>query len=177
LWVAVAIVIVGSLSSSSEYWTAAPWVLVVAIPFCAVTLGIAAVTFVVHRATGKVRYAGACLALLVAGSLASAGIFWRRHSAAEAALEADQQAGQALVESTVPTGFSVSLSRTKMDAEGVPVRFVYYAYSLERPADGVMAIVDVSQAGTPRLRLACVVPEAAYQQLPSGEEPCRAAPQ
>jgi hypothetical protein len=109
----------------------------------------------------------------VAGALVSAGILWRRHSAAEAALEADQQAGQALAASAVPDGFSVSLSRTKMDAEDVPVRFVYYAYSLERPADGVMAIVDVSQAGTPRLRLACVLPEAAYQLLPSGEEPCR----
>jgi hypothetical protein len=59
-----------------------------------------------------------------------------------------------------------------MDAADVPVRFVYYAYSLERPGDGLMAIVDVA-AAEPRLRLACVLPEAAYQSLPSGEDPCR----
>ena len=74
--------------------------------------------------------------------------------------------------SVAPAGFQVSLSSSTIDLDGDPMRFAYYGYSLEHPGDGVMAIVQVFKT-EPRLRLACVLSEAAYKQLPSGEDPCR----
>lgn len=40
LWVSIILLIVGSfVSRSSEYWNVAPWIVLIAIPACVVTLG------------------------------------------------------------------------------------------------------------------------------------------
>lgn len=41
LWVSIIVLIAGSfVSGSPEYWNVAPWIVVIAIPACAVTLGV-----------------------------------------------------------------------------------------------------------------------------------------
>jgi hypothetical protein len=45
LWAAVIVLIAGSyISPSLEYWNVAPWIVIAAIPACAVTLGLLEVT-------------------------------------------------------------------------------------------------------------------------------------
>jgi hypothetical protein len=54
LWVAIIVLIAGSyVSPSPEYWTVAPWIVVVAIPACAVTLALLEVTARLKRAERK----------------------------------------------------------------------------------------------------------------------------
>jgi hypothetical protein len=173
LWVALVAVVAGSFRGAPDYWTAAPWILIGAVPVCALTLATAAVTYGVHSATGKLRYAAACFALLVTAVAITVAVRFNRYTAEQVDLEADQQAGRALVAETSPAGFEVSLSSSRLDADGEPVRFVYYVSSLEHPNGGVMAIVNVSPA-EPRLRIACVLPEAAYEAVLVGDDPCRA---
>jgi hypothetical protein len=41
LWISIIVLIAGSyVSGSRDYWTVAPWIVVLAIPACAVTLGL-----------------------------------------------------------------------------------------------------------------------------------------
>lgn len=52
LWAAVIVVYAVSLQSrSSEYWNVAPWLIVIAIPFCAVTLVLVGLIYAVYVAS------------------------------------------------------------------------------------------------------------------------------
>jgi hypothetical protein len=54
LWVAVIVLIAGSyIYPSPEYWTVAPWIIVVAIPACAVPLALLELTARLKRAERK----------------------------------------------------------------------------------------------------------------------------
>ena len=186
-WISLVYVILGSIGRSSEYWAAAPWLVIAAVPFCAVTLVMAAVTYAVYAATGgdpsrKLKYAGGCFALLSAVVLIGIGFFWNRHATKQESKKEIQETGRAVVErsalvaSIAPAGFRVGLYSSQFDASGELVRLTYYVYSIDNFARSVMAIVDVprSSAGL-QLRVACVLAEGDYKNMESGSDPCRSS--
>lgn len=84
-WASLVIVILGS-NGRAEYWAAAPWLVVIAIPFCVITLITAGVTYAVYVATDgsswrKLKYAGGCWILLSALVLAGGAVFWNLRTA------------------------------------------------------------------------------------------------
>src|SRR5688572_7525497 len=82
LWASIAVMLVGSIGrSNSEYWAAAPWLVIAATPFCAVSMAIAVITHAVYRATEggqnrKLARAAAASAFMLAIVAAGAGILW-----------------------------------------------------------------------------------------------------
>ena len=55
-WVASIFVWRGSIGASADYWNVAPWLIVISLPACAITLGIAIVTVIVYgRTAGEPR--------------------------------------------------------------------------------------------------------------------------
>lgn len=103
LWASVIFVYAGSLQSrSSEYWNVAPWLIVMAIPFCVITLVIAGVTYAVYvsnkgSASQKLTRAAGAFALLWVVVLAGAGFIWNRHRANQADIAAEKAAAKQFV--------------------------------------------------------------------------------
>jgi hypothetical protein len=55
-WVASIFVWRGSIGAPADYWNVAPWLIVISLPACAITLGIAIVTVIVYgRTAGEPR--------------------------------------------------------------------------------------------------------------------------
>lgn len=86
LWVAIAVVCLGSLRASApfEYWAVAPWLIIFSVPVCVVTLVIALVTLVIYNRTpgnpsqkSKIAATSFLLCVLVVGAIAAA--LWVRH--------------------------------------------------------------------------------------------------
>jgi hypothetical protein len=183
-WASLVVLIVGGTGGSSAYWVAAPWMVVIAVPYCAITLAMVAVTHGVYVATGgdsarKLKFAAGCFVLLSAVVLAGIAMVWNHHEAEKAELKALQEAGRVLVErhplvtSTAPAGFRVSIS-TWQSRYGAPVRFIYFVDSPGLP--GFKVIVDVSRSSTePQLELACMIAVRDYQNLPAGTDPCQSS--
>jgi hypothetical protein len=187
-WASLVLVILGSTGRSSEYWAVAPWLVIMAIPFCGITLAMAAVTYGVYVATNgdfarKLKYAGGCFVVLSAVVLGCVAIVWNRHQAKEAELKATQEAGQVLVErselvaSTAPAGFSVSLNSSNIDSDtGVAARFTYYVRGPDSSSGAIMAIVDVSRSSTqPQLALTCIIGAREYRDRQAGIDPCQSS--
>jgi len=82
LWVAVVWVIVGarnSVNTQNEYWSAAPWIIVVSIPVCVVTTIMAFVAnYVFHRSEGGPLRKFILAALVYLGAVVLLGIYGRR---------------------------------------------------------------------------------------------------
>jgi hypothetical protein len=181
-WVAVAYVIVKGSGAGvpSEYWAAAPWLVFTAIPFCAITLTVATLTYGAYTATSgdpsqKLKRAGASFGLLLCVVLAGVGFFWNRHAPNKTNAKAEQETGRLLVEnsdlvkSAAPPRFEVSLSSSTFDGS----RLTYYVRSPDSSTDAVMAIVDVSRnSGQPELHLACVVSQREYHNRDAMSDPC-----
>lgn len=179
LWIALALVMAGSVGEGSDYWLAAPWLLIAAVPLCAVTLLIVGIARTIHARTegdvgSKGRRVGFFLGAVAV--LVLAGIVMQRVRKAD--LEAAQQAGQVLVERSAevarvaPAGARASLRVTRRDAAGNVTQF-HYSVRPSGAGEALMAVVDVSGGWRDtRVRLACVVPEPEYAARPSGSEPC-----
>ena len=182
-WIALALMLLGSMHRSPEYWAAAPWLLVLAVPMCAVTLAMAGVTHAVHaRATGsasrRLRRAGSALAAMAAIVLALIALLWLRHARGEAGVDRLREQGQALVlrsalvAGLAPPGFEVSPTRTAYDGRNRLTGFVYYVHSGYDRASALVAIVDASRDREPPLQLRCVIGGHDFDQLDAGTDPC-----
>jgi hypothetical protein len=83
LWVAVVWVVVAarhSVATQHEYWSAAPWIIVVSIPICVVTTLMAlAANYVFHRSEGGPLRKTILAALVYVGALALLGLYWGSH--------------------------------------------------------------------------------------------------
>jgi hypothetical protein len=186
-WVSLVYVVLGSRGRSPEYWAAAPWLVIAAVPLCAVTLVMASITYAVYAATAgdtsrKIKYASGCFAALSAIVLMGVGSFMNHRATKEEHKKKVQEAGQALVErsalvaSVAPAGFRVGLSSSQFDGRGELRRLTYYVYSIDDLTRSVMAIVDVARStAEPQLSVACVLPERDYKKLQAGSDPCKAS--
>jgi len=183
LWGALALLLLGSVSRPADYWTAAPWLLLLALPLCGITLAMAGAIHAVHArtegsASRKLGRAGRALAVMMAIVLAAGALLWLRHERNGIDMEALRQEGQglvrrsALVARLAPPGFQVSPTVTAYDRRHALTGFIYYVHSGYDRASALVAIVDVSHDRTPTLRLRCVIGGRDYDQLQSGSDPC-----
>jgi hypothetical protein len=189
LWASVAYVYLQSLrTTQAEYWAAAPWLIIAALPFCSITLAMAGITYLVFWVTGGARSrrltrAIACFFMLSLLVVAGAGIFWKRHATREANIEAEKAAGRIYVEKSrevagaIPGRIRAGLSESRVARDGLAVRYIYYVYPEHDlvSASAVMAVVDVSRSsGVASFRIACVVSRADYKRrsVPGGD-PCQ----
>jgi hypothetical protein len=80
LWVAVVWVVAGArhfVGSQNDYWSAAPWIIVVSIPICVLTTILAfAASYVFHRSEGGPLRKIILAALVYIGPLVLLRIFW-----------------------------------------------------------------------------------------------------
>lgn len=182
LWASLVLVIAGSFGRSSDYWLAAPWLILLAIPLCAITLVMAGAAHAAYvRTPGgtapKIRRSVLWLAGLSGLVLLGIAVHWRK----EVRLKADQEAGRVLVERSAlmtraaPGGFGVFLHVTRFTRSGVADRFDYHV-SASGSGKSHMAIVETTRGeGDAGLRLACVIPTDDYHHLESGNDPCRSS--
>lgn len=85
LWVAIVGVVQGAEGrpATSEYWAAAPWFIVMAVPASAITLGMAGVPWAVYASmrgehARRLKWAvGAFVATCALVALVAAGVMWR----------------------------------------------------------------------------------------------------
>jgi hypothetical protein len=188
LWASAAYVYLESLrTTQAEYWAAAPWLVIAAIPLCGITLAIAAITTVVFFATGgdrSLKRAIACFSIMSLLVVVGAGIYWNWRTTREANIEAEKAAARIYVErnrevaGAIPGRIRAGLSISMPARDGLAVRYIYYVYPEHDlgAATAVFAVVDVSRgSGATEFRVACVVSKADFKRRTDvpGADPCR----
>jgi hypothetical protein len=178
LWATVIAVAIGGRNATSEYWTGAPWEIVVAIPACLVTFAVAVATASVFRQTHgqmnrKFRVAGAtflgCNALL-AGAAMAVNHHQRNSEQAldvERARVVDFVKHNDLVTRAAGGSPSVDVALVSM-RKGTPVRYEVSVHGL----NSLFAIVDVERGlSGVRLKLKCTT-RIYFGQRRSDQDPC-----
>jgi len=101
LWAAILFVAYESRQTqSADYWNVAPWFIILAIPVCVVSLGIAFVTLLMHDrsgGSGARKLARAALTFVVLTGIAVGGFLWVQHNKKNDE-KAAQEDGNAAVE-------------------------------------------------------------------------------
>jgi hypothetical protein len=170
---------------SSEYWATAPWLVIVAAPFCLLSLVVVAITTAVHARTqgskGR-RFRVAALCFVVLALLGSALAWWpwhhknviRKTLSAEAEQGIDYVKQHALVKTvwTEPIVVRVDMSTQPTDPKTAR-EITYYAYPVNDIAAGRMVIVEATHpTDEVRFRLRCIVTQFAFQNQESSGDPC-----
>jgi hypothetical protein len=178
IWVASAIVYYGSLgaSATSGYWNVAPWLIVLAIPVCAVTLAIAGVTIAVHRRTEgepsrKWRFSTLTFAMLVVAVGAAGGAWWnyRRELQNEWQHAVEFVRTDRTIAELVGREPRAELTWTRR-RNGTPA-FYGVAASGTRTVYAVVA-VSRSWVRTPEFAIACISREDIRSEDRSADDPC-----
>lgn len=189
-WVAIGIVMTGSLSPSRpfEYWAVAPWLIILAAPVCIVTLAITALTLVIHeRVSGnrshknKIAFISFLSLVLVAGGIISA--IWLAHEHRQQDIVREEGLAMDFVKHSngmhqvIGGDFDVYPSVRTGSNNGLPIK---YEFSV-RPkksihsasfATTVYVIVHVSRpTGTALFTLDCITPLSMGQRDPF-KDPC-----
>lgn len=191
LWAAIVAVWIGSLySNSSEYWNVAPWLIVVAIPVCAATLGVATVTLLVHGSvrgepSRKTRMAIAAFVGMNLVLVAIAGGLWLRSAGVERDIEAEKVRvlefvrGHAMVVERFGTDIGVSIVSYRTDSDDTLPRRYEVSIDTKRPqgtdpnSQYVYAIVGVRASADRRdVVLECLTP-LYMGQRDSSRDPCK----
>jgi hypothetical protein len=172
-WIAILLVLAGSHNRTSDYWSAAPWLVVLSIPLCAVTFVMATIALVTYdRATGsKARKLSMGFAALAAqaGLVAVVAAFFKvRQMQREdddrlreaAALEVVRNSAEVKRAAGGPFGASID---TRFLEKDVVTRYDVYvrthrpaAQSGTRTATHFNVIVDVVQPPGSGYRIACL---------------------
>jgi hypothetical protein len=167
LWASTLIVVMGSRGASSEYWNAAPWLMVMSIPVCAVTLVIAAVARVIAVRT---RSNTVPVAVLLGGLAASVAVVlnFLPQNTREVSLEEERRLVQYFVAThpdvvrRLPAAGSTRVESTSM-RWGKPKSYEVRSF-FHRTA--VLARVSVSRPdGQPRFELECLTTDAEIRKL------------
>jgi hypothetical protein len=166
-WVVLAWLTLASRGRSSDFWLAAPWLILLAIPLCAATLVVARFTHSTYVGTKggtalKLKRSSLVLAAAAAIALTGIAVHWMKR----ARLEADQEAGRMLVERALPASAEVFLRVTQYNSSGTAEQF-HYSASARDSGESWMAIVEAPGRGETRLRLACVIPAHEYDNRSS----------
>jgi hypothetical protein len=187
LWVAIAVVYYGSLSASasSEYWASAPWLIIIAAPFCVLSLVVVALTTAVHARTQgskgrRFRVAALCFVVLAPLSAALGWWPWHHNNAIKKTLSAEAEQGIDYVKQhpllkTVwagPIVVGVHMSTQPSDPK-IAREITYYAYPAEDITAGRMVIVEATHpTDEVRFRLRCIVTQFAFQNHEEPGDPC-----
>ncbi|MES3020620.1 MAG: hypothetical protein V4857_03440 [Pseudomonadota bacterium] len=181
LWVALVLMMVKSIGQPSNYWLTAPFMVVMALPFCLISMALAALPVLVYKSTSgdpnkKMTRAVVCTLLFIALLLAGAGFLWKQKLGNKADWETDVATAQLLVESSpvvqAAAPFRVTLYNSSTDGD----RSMEFLVSSEGSPRTLMAFVDVDrESGRPEYRLRCVIPESQTKNLAAGSDPCASA--
>ena len=178
-WVSLVYVIVVMTTSTSDGRADAPWLVILSVPFCVVSLAIAAVAYTIYQATNgnsfrKLIYAASCFVLLYATLLGGAGSYRHLKKDKEDKEEAAGRkfiATNPVVLSAVPPGFEVSL-RSSSSAR---LSFTYFVRSPREPEKSALAFVTATRhSGVLNFQLLCVLNQRAYHERQAGSDPCKA---
>jgi hypothetical protein len=172
LWVALAVLMAGSYSTpSADYWNVAPWLLLAAVPACAITMAIAVASRVAFERTAgsrsyKLRVATLWFtSAIVLVCLVASGVWWKHqlekqdhaHSRELALRLVEQNDAVIRVAGGRPT---VSVSEVT-STHGTITRY-------DLSVDGerrIYAVVKVAQVdGAPSLSLACITAKSPGQR-------------
>jgi hypothetical protein len=183
LWSAVVVVVIGD-TGTSDYWAAAPWLIVAAIPACVLTLAIAGITYTVYRATkgdpsAKLRRAAGAFGFLVVAVLMAAGIGRIRYKDKESDLAAERQAAQGFVENNeeiqraAPASARASLHSATFDKNNVVFRYTFSFYSPDVPDGWIKAVLDVDRSsGQAVFKLRCIISKNDPPNRKINNDPC-----
>jgi hypothetical protein len=163
VWVATIAMFLGSLQSSrsSDYWAAAPWLVIFSIPFCGATLLIAAATLVRQASASgdrvqKNKAARSLFWSLVLLACVIVGVWWVRHEYRQRGLKVEEGLALEFVrnhDAVIQGGSrdpSPSLVATTKTNAGVPV-----TYEIGTPLG--YAIVSVNESsGRRQFNLDCI---------------------
>jgi len=153
VWLAIGGVVLGGLSSRSHgYWDVAPWLVIVAIPFSAFTIGISLATIAVHALTPgteerRHKFASVTFVVLCACAVLAGAYKWKRHSDQQAAIKSEEVRvldfvrNQEAVRRDAARVDQVSVVIKSVGRDGWPVR---YEISV-KGQNAFYAIVDVAR--------------------------------
>lgn len=179
LWLAIVLLWLGARGAGAEYWTAAPWLLLVALPACLITLLIALATLAVYDRSSGIESRRRSIAinaflLLVIAVTAATGVLWLRHEQKQREIEIEQRLvldfvrEEKRVAEAAGGPFTTSLMATTL-VQGTPVRYEVAVYA----PNTVYALVDVARSPSgPVFSLACVTPLSLGKRDPF-KDPCR----
>jgi hypothetical protein len=167
LLVDVAVIAYALLTGDSNLAFISLWLLIVAVPACAVTAAIASATVLAYRRTGgtgraKLLNSSAVMVAACALCVLAALLWWGQRKDGEAALRSESQVVEAFVasEPTVlnaigPPQRTSIVTSTVVREQSLPSRYEVAAYGTST----IYAIVDVARSGSQRrLRLVCTTP-------------------
>lgn len=173
LWVSTFVVISGSRGASSEYWNAAPWLIVFAIPVCGITLIIAAIT---HAIANRMSSATPATAVILAGLALSVAVVWKvesREYANKTSPAEEQRLAERFVEAH-PDVVRITDGISTAHVTGTSTRWgkvvQYHAETFRYPTKVMITVAVTRSDGVPRFKLTCMVTDAEISKL--GRNPC-----
>jgi hypothetical protein len=191
LWGAVVIVFVGGLRSrSSEYWAAAPWLIVVSVPMCVATLSVCAITVAVRAgASGdegrKFRIAARAFWSLNLVIGAIVGALWLRHESLENERKMEEGLAldfvrnhSAVIHRAGSNPAVTPASSTTRSSDAMPFRYEFSVDTRNRSerthgARYIFAIVSVSRSsGKREFTLDCLTTLSLGRRDPF-KDPCK----
>jgi hypothetical protein len=192
LWASIAILVLGgAFSHSSEYWTAAPWIVIASVPICGATLLVSAITLVVHRRASGDEARRKAIAIKSFWGMnlvlvAIAGMWWLQSAKRTSDIESEKKRALEFVRSheTVVkrfgSGLDVSVATYTTSATTGPLPWQFEISIDTKRAQGadlnsryVYAIVTVAESqGQRRLILDCITATSMGHRDPS-KDPCR----
>jgi hypothetical protein len=183
-WSSILYVYLGSegLGRPEEYWVVAPWVIIMAAPFSAITLAMAGIITLVDKDFGggptpRSRYAIACFVFFLAIVLVAMEDVWSSNPPKVMTEDQATRAAEWFVEKNseiarLATGPVRAYSRGNEHIER-GYRFVIDVGPAAGGETKFRAIVETSRFfGQERLRLRCLIPAREYAEPNTSDDPC-----
>ena len=177
LWASIAIVFIGAHQAyvSGNYWAVAPWLIIMGVLACGVTLTISSVTLVTYDRTDgdhllKLKRSVRVFAFLHLAVAAVAGFIWIRETQRERDFKKEELKAIEYVKkhkdiaSVAGDNFKAKLSSKEFTSSGEPRQYdIFFSGSTQ-----AYAIVNVSRSdGKAHFSLACITHRYRGQRDPS----------
>ena len=181
-WSSIVYVNLGSVGQPAEYWAVAPWVIILAAPFSAITLAMAGIVSYVDKQLGggpshRPRYAIACFVFFLAIVLLSMEYVWSSNPPKRMTADQRTRAAERFVENNSEVGKLVT-SPVRAHSRGYEqieraYRFVFDVGTAAGGDAKIKAIVETSLFfGQEGFHLRCLIPVREYAEANMGDDPC-----
>jgi hypothetical protein len=183
-WSSIVYVYLGGVGQghSDNYWVVAPWVIIMAAPFSAITLAMAGVVTLVYNTTGggpshKSRYASACFVFFLAIALIAMEHVWSTNPPNNMSSDQATRAGERFVENNSDIAKLVA-GPVRAHSRGYEriERAYRFVFDVSPAAGGeakFKAIVETALFfGQQSFRLRCLIPAREYAEENAGVDPC-----
>jgi hypothetical protein len=183
-WSSIVYVYLGSegYGRPQEYWAVAPWVIIIAAPYSAITLAMAGIISLTYKAADgsphRSRYAFACFVFFLAIVLVGMEYVWSTNPPKRMSADQATRAAERFVENDSEIAKLVT-GAVRADSRGHESieRAYRFVLDVSAAADGeakFKAIVETSWFfGQESFRLRCLIPARDYAKANPGDDPCR----